>query len=167
MNRTLATILACTLAVPALALAAGGGQTQLASISGTASNTSGQSLASATVQLRNLATGQIAGTTTSNTVGNFAFVGINPGNYIVEVVNAAGQIAATSASITVAAGATVTGVAVTTVTAITAGTAGAAGAAVAAGAAGGASVATAVTAAAAAAGVTGAVVAVNDASPSQ
>jgi hypothetical protein len=65
------------------------------------------------VQLRNLATGQLAGSTTSNVAGQFSFIGLNPGNYAVEVVNAAGQIVGTSASVAVSAGAAVTGVSVT------------------------------------------------------
>ena len=145
-----------------------------ASLAGTATSSSGQSVANATVHLRNLANGQIAGTTTSSTTGSFSFAGLQAGNYAVEVVNAAGQIIGTSASIGVAAGATVTGIAVST-SAVLAGAA-AGGAAAAGAAAAGAGAATAgistaviVTTAAAAAGVAGAVAIAKkgDASPSR
>ena len=147
----------------------GGAQAQNASLSGTATSSTGQTVANATVQLRNLATGQLAGTTTSNAGGGFAFTGLQAGNYVVEVVNAAGQIIGTSASVSVAAGATVTGVTVTA-SAAAAGAAGAAGAAAAGGStAGGISTAVIITSVAVAAGVAGAIaVATNGtASPSR
>jgi hypothetical protein len=150
--------------------AAAGQAAAVGSLSGTASSSSGQMMTNAVVQLRNLATGQLAGSTTSNVAGQFSFIGLNPGNYAVEVVNAAGQIVGTSASVAVNAAAAVTGVSVTASTAVAAGAAGAAGAGVAgaaAGAATGASTATIVGAAAAAAGVAGAAFTNETASPSQ
>ena len=96
-------------AAPRIGLA----QAQGASLAGTATSSTGQTVANATVQLRNLATGQLAGTTTSNAAGAFGFTGLQAGNYVVEVVNAAGQIVGTSASVSVAAGAAITGVTVT------------------------------------------------------
>jgi hypothetical protein len=139
-------------------LAAGAGQAAAAgSLSGTASSSGGQVMANTVVQIRNLATGQLAGSTTSNVAGQFSFVGLNPGNYAVEIVNAAGQIVGTSAA--------VTGVSVTASTAIAATTGAGVGAG--AGAASGASTATIVGAAAAAAGVAGAAYTNETASPSQ
>lgn len=140
------------------------------SLTGTASSSTGQTMANTVVQLRNLATGQLAGTTSSNAAGQFSFIGLNPGNYAVEVVNAAGQIVGTSASVTVGAGAAVTGVSVTASAAVTA--AAGSGAGVAAGAAAGATAASTSTAAvigaaAAAAGVAGAAITNETASPSQ
>ena len=73
----------------------------------------GQTAANVAVQLRNLATGQLAGTTTTSVTGSFGFAGLAAGNYSVEIVNAAGQIIGTSAAIPVTAGAVVTGVTVT------------------------------------------------------
>src|SRR3954469_22834722 len=113
----------------ALAAAAPRAQTEVASLSGTASSSAGQTLANVTVQLRDVATGQLAGTTTSSATGAFSFGGLQAGTYTVEVVGATGQIIGSSAAVTVAAGATVTGVAVSATAAIAAGTA-AAGAAV-------------------------------------
>jgi hypothetical protein len=123
-------------------------------------------MANTVVQLRNLATGQLAGMTTSNLAGQFSFIGLNPGNYAVEVVNAAGQIVGTSASVAVNAGAAVTGVSVTASVAVSA-TAGLGATGAAAGSAGGASTATIIGAAAAAAGVAGAAYTNQTASPSQ
>lgn len=84
------------------------------SIFGTVQSSTGQTIANTVVGLRNLQTGQLASTTTSNGAGQFSFVGLNPGTYIVEVINAAGKVAATSAPISVPAGAVVTDVTVTT-----------------------------------------------------
>ena len=144
-------------------------QTQAASLSGTASSNAGQTLANYTVQLRNLATGQLAGTTTSSSVGSFSFAGLEAGNYAVEVVNAAGQIIGTSASVAVTAGATITGVTVSATAAIAGAAAGGAAAAGAAGAAGMSTAAiVTITSVAAAAGVAGAVAVANsNASPSR
>jgi len=149
-------------------LAAAAGQAAAAgSLSGTASSSSGQVMGNTVVQLRNLATGQLAGSTTSSAAGQFSFIGLNPGNYAVEVVNAAGQIVGTSASVAVSAGAAVTGVSVTASAAVAATAAGTGAAGIGAGAAAGASTATIVGAAAAAAGVAGAAYTNESASPSQ
>src|SRR5436309_2319499 len=102
-----------------------------ASIAGTAHVATGQVATNITVQLRDLATGQLAGTTTSSATGTFGFAGIAAGNYSIELVNAARQIIGASASIPVTAGAALTGISVTAsaVGAIAAGAAaGAAGA---------------------------------------
>jgi hypothetical protein len=150
--------LALTLPAPPLVVTAVG-QSEVASLAGTATSSNGEVLANATVQLRNLETGTVSDTTTSSSTGSFTFAAVNPGNYAVEILNAAGQVVGTSASISVAAGAAITGVAVS----VTA-------AAVAAGAASVAGISTivAVTTAAAAAGVVGLVnVRQGDASPSR
>jgi hypothetical protein len=101
----------------------------------------------------------VSDTTTSSSTGAFSFSLVNPGNYVVEVLNAAGRVVGTSASVSVAAGVAITGVTVS-----------ATAAAVAASAAAVAGVSTiaAVTSAAAAAGVVGLVTATQgDASPSR
>ena len=142
---------------PLLAAPAGRAtQGTLGTVSGTASNSTGQAIAKATVQLRDVATGQLVSTTQSGATGAFTFTGVPAGNFVVEVVNAAGQIIGTSASITVAAGATIAGVAVSV------------SAAVGAAAAGGISTAVIITTVAVGAGIAGAVaLATNDASPSR
>ena len=77
-------------------------------LNGVAEGASKQPLPNYTVQVRNVSTGQLAGSTTSNAAGDFSFSGLQAGNYVVEVVNAAGEIVGTSASVAMAAGATVT-----------------------------------------------------------
>src|SRR2546428_4790967 len=100
-----------------------------AAISGSATTSTGQTVANVTVQLRNLATGQLAGSTTSTVTGSFSFTGIAAGNYAVEVVNAVGQVIGTSSAITATAGAAITGVTVTASAAAAAAAAGAGAAA--------------------------------------
>ena len=96
-------------------------------VNGTALDASKNPLGNHTIQLRNAQTGQLAGSSTSNASGGFTFSGIQPGNFIIEIVDAAGNILGTAT-------ATVTAGVVTTVS-VTATALGAA--ALAAGAAGG------------------------------
>jgi hypothetical protein len=97
------------------AIAARSGQTSpTASVSGTASDVTGRALSNTVVQLRSVSTGQLAGSATTNGLGQFSIAGLPPGTYVVEVINAAGQIVGTSGSVAVSAGAAVTGVGVTT-----------------------------------------------------
>jgi hypothetical protein len=158
--RVIVIALAVALSLPASPFVVTGmAQTEVASIAGTATSSSGEILANVTVQLRDLATGTVSSTTTSSSTGSFSFAAVNPGTYVVEVLNAAGQVVGTSASIYVAAGAAVTRVAVaSTAAAIVAGAASIAGIGTIA----------AVTTAAAAAGVLGVVtVGQGDSSPSR
>ena len=133
MKRILAFALAFAMAVSGSTVFAAGVRAQPnGSIAGTATSQTGEPLASLTVQLRDLSTGQVVQTKTTNEKGDYAFVDLPPGNFAVEAVNTAGQVIGTSASISVAAGQVVTGV----VLQANAGLLGAAGAA-AAGTAGG------------------------------
>jgi hypothetical protein len=159
MRRIVALALASSLLVSAPLFAARAPQGQAASLSGEAKGPTGETLANSTVQLRNVNTGQLVGTTTSNATGAFTFSGLPAGTYAVEVLNAAGQIVGTSAAVSVTAGAAVTGV-----------TVGATAAGVAAGAAAGGGISTAVvvTTVAVVAGVAGTVAIVRaNASPSR
>jgi hypothetical protein len=61
-----------------------------------------------TVRVRNVADGQIAGSTTTSGAGEFTFTGLQPGNYVVEVVDAAGEIVGLSPTLGVTAGAAMT-----------------------------------------------------------
>ncbi len=115
MRRVLLVALALSLAAPASSLLAAGGAGDVAataSISGSAKGAVAHAAANTTVRLRNLANGQVSATTTANAAGQFSFTGLSAGNYVVEFVNAAGSVIATSAQIAVAAGAAVTGVGV-------------------------------------------------------
>lgn len=114
MQRALAFSLVLCLSIPlspVLATAAGR-SAPAGSISGAARTASGRVAARSTVRLRDVATGQLAGTTTSDAAGTFTFAGLQPGTYVVEVLNAAGAIVGTSTPIAVAAGAAVAGISV-------------------------------------------------------
>jgi hypothetical protein len=105
--------LALVLALVSIGVPLGAAAPQNASLAGIARNAGGDPLVNHTVRLRNVATGQIAGTTWSSAQGAFSFTGLAQGNYVIEVVDATGKIIATSASIPVATGAAITGVTVT------------------------------------------------------
>jgi hypothetical protein len=102
-------------------IAARPGQEELASLSGTAADSTGHALANTTVQLRNVSTGQLVGNATTAASGQFSFPNLPAGTYLVEVVNASGQIVATSGSVAVSSGWAVTGVNVTSYPAPTSG----------------------------------------------
>ena len=161
--RVLAVLLALALAPVSPFVATSVAQAEAASVAGLATSSTGDTLVNVTVQLRDLATGTVTGTTTSSSAGAFSFGAVNPGNYVVEVLNADGEVVGTSASLSVAAGAVVTSVTVTATAA------GAAVAATAAAAAIGAGTIAAITSAATAAGVVGIAVATGheDASPTR
>ena len=171
MRQLTAVALASMLSLWPISMSAAGQGETAASIAGTAQSAAGQTVANVTVQLRDLATGQLVGTTSSSATGSFSFGGLAAGNYSIEIVNAAGQIVGASAAIPVAAGAAVSGVTVTASAAAAFAAGGAAaGAAAAAGggaAAAGISSAVIITTAAAAAGIAAIVTVVPEASPSQ
>ena len=75
-------------------------------VNGVAADAAKNPLANHTVRLRNLATGEITSVTQSTANGSFSFAGINPGNFVVEIVNSAGQLIAQSSTLAVAAGTT-------------------------------------------------------------
>jgi hypothetical protein len=119
MRRIVVLVLALTFALqtaPTFAFAAGAAAQGTATLSGTARSSDGQPIQDCTAQLRDVLTGQLVGTTKCDRAGAFIFTGLNPGNYVVEIVNAQGALVGTSAVSAVAAGATVT----MTVTAATA-----------------------------------------------
>jgi hypothetical protein len=112
MRRLMAMALTFSLSGVGSAMAAGPQAAQTGSISGVASSAAGQPIAGTTVQLRNVANGSLVATSTSDAVGAFSFADLPAGNYVIEVMNAAGEIVGSSAMIEVAAGATISGVAV-------------------------------------------------------
>jgi hypothetical protein len=93
-----------------LAAAAPRAPQQTGSIAGTATSQTGDVLPNITVQLRDLSTGQIVGTQTSSEAGAYTFANLGAGNYAAEALNAAGQVIGTSASISLTAGQSLTGV---------------------------------------------------------
>ena len=94
-----------------LAVAAGAGQ-GTGKISGTARNAQDQVLPNVKVQLRNIDTGQLVSTTRAGADGSFEFTGLNPGNYVVEIVDDSGKIIGLSPSTALAAGGAATGLVV-------------------------------------------------------
>lgn len=81
--------------------------TAQAQISGTVVTPTGQPLANTLVRARNLLTGDIGGSASTATSGQFAIT-LNPGSYMLEIMDAGGQIVGTSSFISAAAGAAVT-----------------------------------------------------------
>ena len=94
MRRMAATALAASMMLSASLAAAvrapRQAQPNTASLSGTAKAANGQAMPNTTVQLRNVNTGELAGTTTSDAAGAFTFTGLPGGTYAVEVVSVTG-----------------------------------------------------------------------------
>ncbi len=147
-------------AVPLFAAPAPAGQAAAGTLSGSARGASGETMPNTTVRLRDARTGELAGSTTTGADGQFTFAALNPGTYVVEVVNGVGEVVGTSAAVSLATGAM-------TATAVTV-TASAAQFAAAGGGSFFASTLGAVTIAAIGAGIVGVIVVANrdDASPS-
>lgn len=61
----------------------------------------------ATVRLRNVKTGSIDAIIRADSAGQFSFQGVNAGNYVIEIVNANGSVAALGQVFSVAPGETV------------------------------------------------------------
>ena len=88
-------------------------EAQTGRISGTVfSGPSGTDNDNLTVRLRN-DTGQIVATTETNAAGEFSFAGLNPGNLVIEVVDANGDVVIVGTAIPLTAGATITDVPLT------------------------------------------------------
>ena len=106
MRKLFALVLSAAMIFGAVPIGAAGAarQGQTGTIEGTARDAQQQPLANYTVQLRNVQTGQLVSTGTTSQAGQFTFTSIPPGSYVVEIVNAAGEIIGTTAPIAVAAG---------------------------------------------------------------
>src|SRR3954471_14382620 len=72
-------------------------------ISGWAQNALGRIMPDVALRLRNLQTGQLAGSTRAGWDGQFTFAALGPGMYVVEILNANGGVVSTSAPIVLAA----------------------------------------------------------------
>lgn len=75
-------------------------------ISGNVVSLGGEPLTNTVVQARNLLTGALGGSTTTTTDGQFA-LDVDPGSYMLEILDAGGQIIGTSSFIAATAGATI------------------------------------------------------------
>ncbi|MBI2835261.1 MAG: carboxypeptidase regulatory-like domain-containing protein [Acidobacteria bacterium] len=76
-------------------------------ILGTAWNADTKPLVDARIRLRNVATGRIEATTTTNQQGEFMFQGMEGGTYVTELVDNGGRVLAVGETFTVETGGTV------------------------------------------------------------
>lgn len=88
-------------------------QDQKMTVEGVAQDAAQQPLPRVNVRLVTADGKTIVAQAVTNDAGQFAFVGIEPGNYIVQILDATGRIVGTSAAITAAAGAATVTVGVT------------------------------------------------------
>jgi carboxypeptidase family protein len=95
------------LSAPAITFASGAPRQQGGTLTGVAQGSDKQVLKNYTVRVRNTAAGSLVSTGTTSSTGEFSFAGLAPGNYVVEVLDAAGRVVGLSPSIAVAAGTTV------------------------------------------------------------
>jgi len=70
-------------------------------ITGVAKASAGQPLGGHSVRVRSVRTGDVVATATTSADGSFVVPSLNPGSYVVEIVDAAGRIVGTSAIATV------------------------------------------------------------------
>jgi hypothetical protein len=108
MRRVISSALVMALGVVGTPVGALAAAQQGGTLKGIAQGADQKPLPNYTVQVRNVANGQIAGTTTSTAAGSFSLEGLAAGNYVIEIVDAAGKVVGLSSSISIAAGASVT-----------------------------------------------------------
>ena len=77
---------------------------QTGTLRGVAKDAKGQNLAGSKVRIRQAGNGTESAEATTDASGAFSAPGLAPGSYVVEVVNAAGQVIGLSAAVDVAAG---------------------------------------------------------------
>lgn len=104
MRKILSAATCVAMVVSAIPVGAAVRQDATGGVQGVARDAQQQALSNHTVQVRNVQTGQLVGSGTTNASGQFTFSGLTPGNYVIEIVNAAGEIIGTTAPISVAAG---------------------------------------------------------------
>ena len=73
-------------------------------ITGVARSTAGQPLHGHSVRVRSVRTGDVVATATTSADGSFVVPNLDPGSYVVEIVDTAGRIVGTSAIATVVEG---------------------------------------------------------------
>ena len=105
MKRIVLSIVAIALGAAVVASAAQG----TGKLSGVARDAQGQAMPGVKLQLRNVDTGQLVATTKAGPGGAFEFTGLNPGNFIVEIVDDSGKIIGLSPSTALAAGGAIAG----------------------------------------------------------
>jgi hypothetical protein len=103
MRKSFAAVVVSILMVPGSMFAQGQG-----ALSGVAQSADKAPLPNYRIHVRNANTGELKNSTTSNQAGQFSFTGLDPANYVVEIVDATGKVVGLSPSLAVAAGSTVT-----------------------------------------------------------
>jgi hypothetical protein len=98
MRKSFAAVLVTILVVPGSMPVFAQGQ---GAVNGVAPECDKAPLPNYRVHVRNANTGELTGSTTSNQAGQFSFSGLQPGNYVVEIVDAAGKVVGLSPSLTV------------------------------------------------------------------
>lgn len=92
MRKLLAMALVTAIVATSAPISAMGDTHKSVELVGTAYTVNLQPLAYAEIQIRNLKTGRSVSTGLSGKDGQFTFVGLPPGDYIVEIVNKAGKV---------------------------------------------------------------------------
>ncbi len=90
-------------AQPQTGIVGSGAASSRAQISGRVLSPNGDAIGNATVRARNLLSGETTGFTSTAASGQYSLL-VNPGSYMLEVVDASGQIIGTSAYISAAPG---------------------------------------------------------------
>jgi hypothetical protein len=106
MRRLMSLGLVAILAVAGLPSAALAGAQSAGTVTGVARGGHMQPLTGVRVQLRSAGTGQVIGTTVSTDGGAFSFSGLPPGDYLAEVIDAAGKVQGVGAPVSVTTGGT-------------------------------------------------------------
>jgi hypothetical protein len=102
MRRFLSIVLV-TVMTMAAPLGARASQQDSIALKGRAFTTSLQAFADARVQIRDLKTGLLVNSTTTNPTGEFSFENLKPGDYIVELADGSGNVLGMSAPFTLGA----------------------------------------------------------------
>ena len=103
MRRFLSTVLVTVMTMAGAPLGVMASQQDSIALAGRAFTSTLQALPDARVQVRDLKTGLLVNSTTSDATGEFSFEGLKPGDYIVEVADAAGHVQGMSAPFTLGA----------------------------------------------------------------
>ena len=108
MRRLVSTVLVTVMTMVGATLAVLASPQDLIALKGRAFTTSLQAFADARVQIRDLKTGLLVNSTTSNATGEFSYENLKPGDFIVELADASGHVLGMSPPFTLGAAKTVT-----------------------------------------------------------
>lgn len=103
MRRFLSTVLVTVMTMAGAPLGARASQQDSIALKGRAFTTRLQAFPDARVQIRDLKTGLLVNSTTTNPTGEFAFENLKPGDYIVELADGSGNVLGMSAPFTLGA----------------------------------------------------------------